>query len=162
LVLVVSPARLSARWLAYLAANCPKVEATPLAGFDDWSRMVRAPLIWLGLPDPVKSMEDARALDPERAALRQRIDGLVEAFGVDKFTAADVYRKATATESTGTLLDGFARPDGKPISSKSIGNQLIKDLDRVSGGRWIERIGADTSHSGHQYKICPNTAEEAM
>ena len=38
------------------------------------------------------------------------------------------------------LLEGFARTDGKPLSSKSIGNQLVKDLDRVSGGRWVERV----------------------
>jgi putative DNA primase/helicase len=69
---------------AYLAAGCPKVEAAPLAGFDGWSRMVRQPLMWLGLSDPVKSMEDARKQDPVREALRQRIDELVKAFGIDK------------------------------------------------------------------------------
>ena len=145
----------------YMAAGCPRMEASPLAGFDGWTRMVRQPLIWLGLADPVKSMEDARALDPERSALRQRIDGLAEVFGSQFFTAADVLRKAKATTANNQwdviashpgLVEAFIRPDGRPISSKSIGNQLIKDLDRVSGGRWIKRVVADPH--GNQYQIC--------
>jgi hypothetical protein len=145
---------------AYMTAGCPKVEASPLAGFDGWTRMVRLPLIWLGMEDPVKSMEDARALDPERSAIRQRIDALAETFGFDKFTAADVYRKATATTSDNSgrssadhpaLLDAFARPDGRPVNSKSIGNQLMKDVDRVSGGRKVQRVSKDAH--GNEYQI---------
>jgi hypothetical protein len=146
----------------YMAAGCPKMEASPLAGFDSWTRMVRHPLIWLGMTDPVKSMEGARALDPERSALRQRIDGLAEAFGINQhFTAAQVQSKATAVSLDGNgnrraehpeLLEGFLRSDGRPITSKSIGNQLIKDLDRVMGGRWIERVVEDKH--GNQYQVC--------
>src|SRR4051812_30976699 len=43
---------------AYMVAECTSVEPAPLAGFSGWSKMVREPLIWLGLSDPVMSMED--------------------------------------------------------------------------------------------------------
>src|SRR5258708_2584758 len=49
---------------AHLAAGEP-VKPSPLASFEEWSRMVRAPLIWLGEPDPVKTMESIREEDPE-------------------------------------------------------------------------------------------------
>src|SRR5262249_6112517 len=54
---------------AYLAADCPGLLA-PLNSFDDWSRLVRSPLVWLGYADPVKSIEAARTDDPTRAELR--------------------------------------------------------------------------------------------
>jgi putative DNA primase/helicase len=49
---------------AYIAAECSDLEMTPFGGFDDWSKIVRAPLVWLGVPDPVETLEAGRALDP--------------------------------------------------------------------------------------------------
>ena len=43
---------------------CSDLEMTPFGGFDDWSKIVRAPLVWLGVPDPVETLEAGRALDP--------------------------------------------------------------------------------------------------
>jgi len=34
-----------------------RVKCSPIASYGMWSRVVREPLIWLGLPDPVKSIE---------------------------------------------------------------------------------------------------------
>lgn len=42
---------------------------TPLGGFEQWSELVRAPLIWLGEIDPVMSADALREADPERASL---------------------------------------------------------------------------------------------
>ena len=36
--------------------------------------MVRSPLVWLGMPDPVVSMETARAEDPVLADMREFFD----------------------------------------------------------------------------------------
>jgi putative DNA primase/helicase len=53
---------------AYLAAGCPNLSA-PVASFDDWTRLVRSPLVWLGCADPARTMETARAEDPELVVL---------------------------------------------------------------------------------------------
>ena len=53
----------------YLAAGQPGL--LKLAGFDDWSALVRSALVWLGCADPEKSVEKARADDPELTALRE-------------------------------------------------------------------------------------------
>src|SRR5262249_41121371 len=77
---------------AYMAAGCPAPSgALALAGFDEWSRIVRFPLMWLGMPDPVMSMEGSRSMDPKREALRGLITALVKYVGVGKeFTAAEI------------------------------------------------------------------------
>lgn len=41
---------------AYAFAGCPAV-AHPLESFEQWSRLVRDPLVWLGIADPVASQE---------------------------------------------------------------------------------------------------------
>jgi hypothetical protein len=55
---------------AYLAAGAPEV-CGPFGSYEDWSRMVRSPLIWLGEPDPVASVDTSQAEDPELADLRE-------------------------------------------------------------------------------------------
>jgi putative DNA primase/helicase len=53
---------------AYVVAGCPDRPA-PLASFEDWSRMVRSALVWLGRPDPCDTMNKARAEDPITSSL---------------------------------------------------------------------------------------------
>jgi len=47
---------------AYLAAGAPSV-CGPFGSYRAWSMMVRSPLIWLGEPDPIISMEGIRDED---------------------------------------------------------------------------------------------------
>lgn len=54
---------------AYAVAGYPS-QCRPLASFEDWSRVVRSALVWLGMADPVATMEQARADDPETSSLR--------------------------------------------------------------------------------------------
>jgi putative DNA primase/helicase len=60
---------------AYLAAGSPRVCAE-IASFGDWTRLARAPLIWLGRVDPIQTMAKARKDDPELA----RLEALVSAW----------------------------------------------------------------------------------
>jgi Bifunctional DNA primase/polymerase, N-terminal len=66
---------------AYLVAGRPN-KAPRLASFEGWSDMVRSALIWLGKEDPVKSMENARAEDPERIELSNMLDAWSSAIGI--------------------------------------------------------------------------------
>ena len=58
---------------AYMVAGKPN-PAPKLASFEGWSDTVRSALIWLGKEDPVKSMETARAEDPERIELSDMLE----------------------------------------------------------------------------------------
>jgi hypothetical protein len=44
---------------AYIVAGAPE-QSRPLGGFEEWSRLVRDALIWLGEPDPLATMERTR------------------------------------------------------------------------------------------------------
>ena len=50
---------------AFVVAGSPR-QAIPLGSFEEWSRRIRDPLIWLGQPDPCESMRSLQAADPER------------------------------------------------------------------------------------------------
>jgi putative DNA primase/helicase len=135
---------------AYMAAGCPRERGMDnVADFEQWSRWVRFPLMWLGMKDPLLSMEEARALDPVRSALAERIAALKQCIGIDKaFTAHDVHKGA---EMGGDLFDAFSR-DGKTVSAKAIGNQLMKDLGRVSGGYSVV-LAHKNPKQAHSYKV---------
>lgn len=120
---------------AFIAAGSPDVSVTALAGFEGWSQKVRHPLIWLGRPDPARSMDDNRALDPEREELRELIDALAKCFGAAEFTAADVLNWANRGGSDNKLahpelITVFSR-DGRNVNAKAIGKLLMKYRDRV-------------------------------
>jgi hypothetical protein len=53
-----------------------------LASFEGWSDTVRSALIWLGKEDSVKSMESARAEDPERIELSDMLESWGATIGI--------------------------------------------------------------------------------
>ncbi len=63
----------------------------PLGGYREWSALVRDPLIWLGVADPVDTMEKTRLNDP-------RLDKLRTVIGAWRVTFAE--REVTVREMT--------------------------------------------------------------
>jgi putative DNA primase/helicase len=126
---------------ANIAAGSPQMDCKPLAGFEGWMSKVCRPLLCLGQADPTSSMMDARSLDPTRIDLKERLEA--DSVGLDKdFTAARVHELGSEMTTSGPysragcshpkLLAAFSR-DGKPLSSKSIGWLLKRDINRWSG-----------------------------
>jgi hypothetical protein len=118
--------------------------------------------VWLGEADPVKSQEDARAHDPERTALRQRVQAIKKHFHhEDKFTAQNVYSKMMMSDGRNPqypdLLEAFTNRDGKAFSPKSIGWQLSKDEGRVVDGFSIQ-IARHSDREGNAYVVMPRPA----
>ena len=62
-----------------ITAGAPEV-CGPFGSYAEWSRMVRSPLVWLGEPDPVGSIETTQAEDAELADLRQLFGQCLEEF----------------------------------------------------------------------------------
>lgn len=141
---------------AYLAAGEPII-CDPLASYEDWIRMVRAPLMWLGLPDPVESMEIAREEDPELNAIRevfahwQAILGLNSAHTTNQITEK-------ACEQGVWPDDNFRYPEfrdallriagqGGAISTKRLGKWLRAINGRIVGSLRLN-IHANMAHGG--------------
>src|SRR6202030_2993753 len=49
---------------AYHVADRPGQDLRPWGGFDNWSREIREPLVWLGVADPCATRERVIANDP--------------------------------------------------------------------------------------------------
>jgi hypothetical protein len=116
---------------AYLAAGCPN-QCPPLASFQDWSRLVRSSLVWLGRADPVDTMETARADDPSRSSLRAIVAAWLSLIGTDNpMTTGDLKDTACSTKDKDMVLN-------KAISVVACAPGR-SEIDAVRLGRWLGR-----------------------
>lgn len=143
--------------LAYLAAGAPEVDIHPMGGFELWDKMVRRPLVWLGLPDPLATSEGLRDSDPDIENLRQFLFECAAIYKRESFTAADVLADAMETvrdaggKSTGVPIRPALRDAVRAVcrdkpGSSQLGYWLRAHRDRIVDGMFIER-SSDDSHA---------------
>lgn len=125
---------------AYAVAGHPD-PAPPLASFEDWSKVVRSALIWLGCNDPCETMEAARAEDPVTTSLRAVFGTWHKAMGDSWKSAAEVKQAAESR-----MFDSLSHPELNEalkevaedrrgdISAKRLGKFLIRYKGRVIEG----------------------------
>jgi hypothetical protein len=130
---------------AYFVSGRPN-KAPRLASFEGWSDTVRSALIWLGKEDPVRSMETARAEDPERAELSDMLETWSEVIGTgseSRRKLADVLLKglSTSRESQHSELEPTF-PDFHAalmaMAQRSTGRSVQPDARMF--GKWLQRF----------------------
>jgi hypothetical protein len=137
---------------AYLAAGCPNA-LPPLASFGDWSRLVRSALVWLGRADPVKTMEAARAEDPELDALRRVIAAWRDVIGVGRaLTAGQLKELAERSDFNTSPINPdlneallFVAYGADGINTRKLGMWLGRHRDRVVDG--CKLVAREDGHS---------------
>jgi hypothetical protein len=135
---------------SYLTAGCPNPCAS-LASFEDWSRLIRSPLVWLGHTDPVETMETARADDPTRTNLRAIVSAWLAVVGINKpMTAGDLKDTACSTLDTDLMLNKAlsvvaTSPGRSEIDAVRLGRWLGRNKGRVVDG--VKISGEKDSHS---------------
>lgn len=136
--------------LAYLAAGAPAIEGMhPIGGFEQWDRMVRRPLAWLGLPDPLKASESLREQDPDLEGMRLLLGAWRDAFPDKPKTAAEL---VTAGMTAGGEIDTIKREalhdalqlvcNEKP-NARRLGYWLRRHQDRIVDGMQVKQGGSD-------------------
>jgi hypothetical protein len=150
---------------AFLTAGRPSMPP-PLASYDEWTTMVRAPLMWLGCEDPVKTQEKARDSDPELIIFSAVMAQLVNLIGPghEKMTAGQIkdaaeekysgsYGNGAPTyrrpELRKVLLDAAGRHD--EIESRKLGNFLTRFKGRIAGG--MKLVALPNRDHQNEYKI---------
>ncbi|MFZ5791871.1 MAG: bifunctional DNA primase/polymerase [Pseudomonadota bacterium] len=123
---------------AYLTAGRPSL-LRPLAGFEDWSRLVRSALVWLGRADPADTIEKARQDDPETTGIQQLIAAWRDIVGVDRpLTAGDIIE---AAEQAASPMDG--KGDISLLeairSAAGVRRQGALATDSREFGKWLGR-----------------------
>lgn len=127
----------------------------PWSRFERWSMMCRAPLVWLGCPDPVLSLKLLEQADPKRMQLVQLLAAWLAKFKSEAYTAGDVINDLSNTPPDSRakpweeLLKSIASERGefkpKKLShylSHNAGRRiLIEEKGKASVTLWIEHAG---------------------
>ncbi|MGU3341617.1 PriCT-2 domain-containing protein [Methylobacterium mesophilicum] len=126
---------------AYQIAGSPTV-CGALGSYEDWSAMVRSPLVWLGHDDPVVSMETAREEDPELSAIRELFEHWREHLTLSEgYTTNAITKTACAKAPTSNFdfnTQGFLLPEFRDLLLRQAGEGGVVNSRRL--GRWFSRI----------------------
>jgi RepB DNA-primase from phage plasmid len=127
---------------AYHVAGRPIQDIKPWGGFDDWSRAIRAPLVWLGCADPCKTREQIVSSDPDREHALEVFDCWHEAFADRPMLVREVIhavREDHEKLGQALLMIAAKRDDSHEIDPRRLGNWLAGIQDRVFNDRRLTR-----------------------
>ncbi len=132
---------------AHCLSNDKPSLPTPLASFEGWSDMVRAPLIWLGCSDPNETMAKARADDPKRQTHHAIMLAWYEALGAGTKTSISaallLSRLQTQDNSLTRMKQAFNTIDIRGLDGltpKRLGTWLADNVGRIIGGLSLQRV----------------------
>ena len=134
-----------ARW--YKLSGDPG-DGVKLGSFEQWTRMVRDPLVALGEPDPLDVMEEVRKGDPRLMKIKAVMSAWAATFGDDGRTLPQAIAVAQDRDGEGgrylnpdlrdALLAVTAGGEQAPINPEKLGWWLRKNADRyVDGLRFV-------------------------
>lgn len=140
---------------AFIVAGQPG-QTPPLGSFEQWSRLVRDALIWYGEPDPVVSIEETRAEDPERAKIATLCREWWRVITDKKVRVAEVIEAALkqvqdTAAGHGTAPYKLANRDFKE-ALVAVADNGIGQIDKQSVGNWL---GKHKNQIVEGYKIVP-------
>lgn len=135
---------------AYAFAGRPEV-AHPLESFEDWSRLVRDPLVWLGMADAVKSQDTET--DDELAPLQEAFMVIATATQstAGAFTAAQLSPVLCLQPGTRDVLvnAGCAEPG----DARKLGDWLRANKGRVAAGWKLQRDEGKAHRSATRWRM---------
>ncbi len=148
----------------HIAGSPPQKDLEVFGGFEQWSREIRTPLIWLGLPDPCGSRKFVREGDSERDALGAVLAAWHDAIITDTLTVNEVIARTVKNEAKAEqertakltalrdalLVVAAEYRDHDIIDPRRLGAWLADQGKTVDGLRF-ERAGK--SHSAALWKV---------
>jgi len=137
---------------AYIRRGRSTTSLTPFGSFEGWSSLVRAAVVWVGLPDPCRTRTSlAESADTTAGALQQIIAAIREYDATNNgIVIIDVIRtlypaqrdQAPVDEASirmrAALENLTGCPPGKTPGTRQIGNKLRHFRRRVVGGTFID------------------------
>jgi putative DNA primase/helicase len=113
-----------------------RVTLSPFGSFDDWSRRIREPLVWLGCADPCDTVGAVRESDPKRQGLATVVMQWKESLTLDKtYAVQEVIGLAIIVpEFHAALLAVAADRSGKFVSNERLGRWLRQVQGKIVNG----------------------------
>lgn len=146
--------------MSYITAGCPRIDdLTPLGSFDEWDRLVRRPLVWLGLPDPLKASEYLREQDPDLGNMRALFAAWKEAFGARAVTVSEIVTAGMERQAMGAellrpdLFDSLQVVCAEKPNARRLGNWLRIHRDRIVDGIRLDQAGIDGKAKVARWRI---------
>lgn len=147
---------------------------TPFTGFDEWSRVVRGALVWLGKADPVKSLEVGRADDPQRDEREAFVEALYDMGAHSENTALTVAQMAEnmirTTHNAGTYKDPIWIERGSPemrealqefidhkgdVNIRKVSQWFLKFMDETFGLKRLKNASAGKGKKKWYVSVLP-------
>jgi hypothetical protein len=110
-------------------ASLPQPKA-PLISFEDWSRVVREPLIWLGCADPVDTQKKLRTDDPHKSEE-------VEVFAAWKDEIGVGEDRRLTTKEIVEAIGGELRPSLRSALLHVASKRFSQEIDATALGKWL-------------------------
>ena len=132
---------------AYLVAGAPKQAVPNFARFEDWQRLCRFPLIWLGLADPCDTRRRIEQADPVRESLRALLAAWHQQFGDGRATIKAAIEAAAKAPELQSAMEAIAGEKGG-INARRLGRFLMKHERRIESGL---RFVKDGTRAGVAY-----------
>ncbi|KAB7738416.1 hypothetical protein F2P47_17295 [Parvibaculum sedimenti] len=114
---------------AWVCAGKPITDCRAFSGYEMWSQLCRQPLLWLDECDPVKSVIQALAEDPDREMLR-------------RLHLCWQYEFGDYGGTVRQLLNPKAPPDGESLELQEVIHEIAGERDGINHrrlGKWIAR-----------------------
>jgi putative DNA primase/helicase len=128
---------------AYVLAGMPN-RPKRFVSFEEWSDLVRGPLIWLGLSDPLATMLQLGSIDPGRERLAAVLAAIADAVATQSllkeevsFSTSKLVELSKGDEALATALFAVVKPsksDPDAISPDSLGWWLKRNAGRIAAG----------------------------
>ncbi|PZU09581.1 hypothetical protein [Sphingomonas sp.] len=128
---------------AWKAAGSPKADVPSVPGFGQWSDLCRHSLIWLGLPDPAKSLIEQIAHDPDAETLGNLLSAWKETFGQRATMVRKILRHIDE-QKQGDLCDAVMElpfVERGHVSQSKFGRYLARNKNRIVRG--LQLVEAD-------------------
>jgi hypothetical protein len=125
---------------AYISSRTDMKMPVTLPSFEEWSRLAREPLVWLGLADPVITQKET---DDELKSVGPIFERMAKTFGENAFTAADLARLVGGLEDEKNELSDALMQSGcaEPNSPIKIGYWLRAARDKIGNNLKLMHAG---------------------
>ena len=119
------------------------ISLSTFGSFEQWSRRIRAPLVWLGKTDPCETIAEIRDNDPYRAALVAVIEQWKAYLQLGtKYSVQEVIERAVNVPSFYTALMNVANSrSGQAISNDRLGRWLKGVQGKMVGNLTLQSTG---------------------
>jgi hypothetical protein len=123
---------------AYLVSGA-SVDVPVFGRFEQWSRFVREPLVWLGCADPCETRAQVESKDPVRESLATLLAAWHETFDSEPQTISTAV--TAGSESLRSVMSAIAPTKDGGVNTRRVGRFVAKHERRIERGLCFERAG---------------------